>query len=448
MACDPSTFPEMDALQSVAKHVGVTLTVGGSAVRRWASLTSSNKTKSPSLFDVAPFVSDIDISHSGPPERTAALQRLIWQTIPFSEYFRWQIHDREQATLFANAALTSSIIPANLIEIRAGTLTDKWRGLDDIAAGRYRFVRNGFYRRSPLFRRGQDLELFGALLYFRLLLDSGVAFREITTQPGSEDALAIVRDTIENEEARTLLRERGHLRMRLRYLWSALLAAAPGGESSAVFELLRLPPLSEFLANFLAPREWKGGSALAISAYLQGDVHRLAQTTPAWSFGATAKDQFDTILKDIHRPVSALWKEPRLGEGQQILAASPVERIHSGNSQSENHVAPDNRPTTCEFLHFAVPAPARWPFDSGGMAVIGFFTTRDTGTLPFFPPSHVSFRPNVDSRGGDFLLRINCGMLFRNVAAEQSPSTRFLWWGGFKCCAWSHYRIWLQSVLT
>src|SRR5207248_3192416 len=109
-------FPEMEALESAARSLEISLTFGGGAVRRWTLLTGSGETDSSSLFDVAPFLSDIDLSHSGPPDRTADLQRLIWETVPFSEYFRWHIQDRAQAEFFAEVALTSSIIPANLME--------------------------------------------------------------------------------------------------------------------------------------------------------------------------------------------------------------------------------------------------------------------------------------------------------------------------------------------
>jgi len=92
---------------------------------------------------------------------------------------------------------------------------DPWQGTNDILSQSYRFIRNGFYWDSPLVKSHRDLELFSALHYLRIVLQSGV--QNVYKQPGFRYARSIVKEATNPNTFRSL-QSSDYLRSRLRYL--------------------------------------------------------------------------------------------------------------------------------------------------------------------------------------------------------------------------------------
>jgi hypothetical protein len=230
---EPTTLldiPGLSGLGRACRNFGVQFTAYGGIVRRYLTAVIREYDAGISLFELSPFLSDIDLVHTGGSELTPHILRYLQTDIPFAECFRWELKSVDDNQIFWQAAQNNGIIPANLMSLSTNAgdgIVDPWNGRWDIEDGAYRYIRNGFYSRSPLFQEGRDLEFFSALLYLRLLLEENVTEEEFESQPGWSDAAEVFNDA-GTQDTIARLQESAYLRSRLRYILKSVAAAGYG----------------------------------------------------------------------------------------------------------------------------------------------------------------------------------------------------------------------------
>lgn len=409
------------------------------------------------LFDLVPFASDIDLIHTGTPDQTELLLRTIVYDIPFADCFRWQLRSVHDNAIYWDSMKVNNVIPASLMTLSTNStdgIYDRWDGYRDYSSRKFRYIRNGFYTESPLYRAGRDLEACSALLYYRVLLEAGVGPGELESQPGLADARAVVLEAARSADIRIRLEDSAYLRARMRYLCAALGASARPNDLRAAAETLALGELAENLggdlglSSILLP-----GAALAVSAHLGGDTFRIPFHTDDWFSGEEAAARFERALDDLpQRPVPSdsqpdarVFERPRLGPGQQILFGSPPFDIYLGRSES-SHAGPE---WLHEFVHFGLRLPVETYSEikgylPDGLAILAVFrsTYRPEGSgetgnsegggvggedneirSAFIVPLPSVFglnRPLSESNPGTLLIRINCAGLFEAVPALEN----------------------------
>lgn len=117
------------------------------------------------LFDLVPFSSDIDLEHSGKPEKTAEIHYHIEQRVPFASWFRWSIIDQEQAKAAARNRAVSTYVPLRRIRFSSrGDALIPTEAMSDLSQRRVSFTRNPAYRDSRPSLDRLDVELYGLML--------------------------------------------------------------------------------------------------------------------------------------------------------------------------------------------------------------------------------------------------------------------------------------------
>ena len=354
-------IPGLEGLVEVCRRNQVTMTCHGGAARRiaatiMASATDDNPAVDAprwSIFDCLAYNSDLDLVHSGQPEATPGILNDIYGLVPFAEHIRWELRSRAEQEEFDAAKTYAPIIPLCLISLGThGGWNDPWNGLDDLAEGTARFIRNGFYRESPRFERGVDIELLQVLLYYKVLVE----IPELERAEGLGAAAQVIVETGHDYPSLIRLQDSSYLRLRLRYFLSAIkgLGGAALAPDSALFDAFQLGEIETILVGLGGERElrdllfWnpRQGGHLSVTSHLGGDVYRLPSThADSWGTG-------DSALGALKARMSSLKVDARdgafLADDQQIVMASP-----------ELDCAPGIAPSTQdnEFLHFAGARP-------------------------------------------------------------------------------------------
>jgi hypothetical protein len=215
----------LDGLAEVCRRLHVRLQAHGGLVRRLSRHLHRQEPSvmGPGLFELMGFAGDVDLIHDGPDTLTGPVIAAIHDHVPHAECFRWEVRSARSQARFDTALLTSGIVPVNLMRLLTAPgsgVWDPWDGWKDIEKGKYRYIRNGFYHDSSLYKSGRDLECFSALLYCQALLEAGVTDFADAEQPGIEDARAVFHDA-RSDHTRLALQEHAYLRARLLYLMSA-----------------------------------------------------------------------------------------------------------------------------------------------------------------------------------------------------------------------------------
>lgn len=416
--------PGLERIQKTCSQHGVHFTAFGSLVRRLAQASWTEQAPK-DLFPLVPFFSDIDLIHTGAPELTPTLQKALVHDIPFGECFRWQLRSVKSNSLFWESMKVNNVIPSCLATLSTNSvhgLNDRWDGIRDVQSHSYRFIRNGFYSESPLFRQGRDIELFSVLLYYRVLLEAGLDASELARQPGLEDARRVIAATCSDGESMIRLEESAHMRARLRYLVAALAGAARFGTLDSSMEVLGLDQVVDYLDDefriqtVLFPPE-----TLTVTAHIGGNTFRLDFGTPRWKESDDAAKEMEEALGGVQFPPEGEHKVgASLGPGQKVLMASPVFNVNGGISES-SHGGAD---WVQEFLHFALP------IDSSNEGLFANLEDEDLSvvaalrgqisnkpvTIFLAPPNVVRFGLAAPGGVDRFLfLRVNCGGLFERI---------------------------------
>jgi len=231
---------------------------------------------------------------------------------------------------------------------------DPWAGGRDFENNSFRYIRNGFYSNSPLYKSGRDLEFFSAILYFRLLLESSKS-NNWESHPGWTDASSVITDAIENERVPISFADNSYLVSRLTYLLKGLAVCANSSRAlSSIVDQSKLRQLLQLIdekmnMNFVGEIMIDDQQVMVASAHLTSDKFRLPHKIDAWKSEAIAKDELEKALL----LTSILDKENiepiKMGAGQTVLLCSQKIEIATGTSSSSN-VIPK---ITNEFIHFA-----------------------------------------------------------------------------------------------
>jgi PAS domain-containing protein len=383
----------LEQLRKVCSTHGVHFTAFGGFLRHlMLKLIETSQTgDSWDLFDLVPFASDIDLIHTGSAEQTDLLLRSIVYEVPWGECFRWQLRSVHDNGIYWESMKVNNVIPASLMTLSTNStdgIYDRWDGYRDYASRTFRYIRNGFYSESPLYRAGRDLELFSALLYYRVLFEAGVRPDGFESQPGLTEAISVVGAAANSDDVRVRLEQSAYLRARLRYLCAGLTASARPADLHAAQETLALDELSESLSGviFDLPRILFPDAVLAVTAHLGGDTFRIPFRSPAWDEEAEAPARFEQALDDLPRRFVeqgdgtvdlTAGQRATLGPGQQILFASPSIDIFLGISESSHA----GQGWLHEFVHFALPLSierdaAIKPYFPDALAVLAVFRAR------------------------------------------------------------------------
>jgi pimeloyl-ACP methyl ester carboxylesterase len=352
-------IPGFAGLRDVTTRFGCELTVFGGFVRRVCTYLRDNDTL-PDPEELAYFSSDIDMIHSGKALDTAELSAAVIETVPFGEAIRWQIRSIEENALFEASAPFNGIVPANLMSLNTSEdwgVKDPWHGSEDIKNVSYRYIRNGFYRQSPLFIGGRDLEIFSSLLYFKVLVDDVKFDKEFEDQPGLNAAKQLVHSVCSSPTMLMAFQDSSYLRGRLLYLLKDLRALEINPSSwKGQIPLFGLDRLAEYLnqdemfgLGKQVSRILESSDPILISARLGGDQYRLPDFTEEWSVNIEMSHRFRMPRRDSLEP-SVEPRQKELAPRQAIVASSPRIRVNPGRSSSSKIGR-----TTHEFIHAAIP---------------------------------------------------------------------------------------------
>lgn len=341
-----SEIPGLGRLPEICERFGVEITGFGSVIRRLAFVMMSGKaTTVPSLFDLAPFLSDIDLMHSGSPEQTPAIRDAIMAAVPWSECFRWEISSEATLKPYMDDEVHLPLIPLNKLTLptRAGKgLVDPFNAAEDIRRHRFRLEANPFYGRSALRASHRDCGILHAIFFLELLCEHGNA-ESMDEHPGWQ----VCRDLIDSsgDETAVSLGESAYLRARLRDRFQAMYAACGSrwqwevafSKSGLDAKLGRRGSLARYDYGFFTSFDLR---FLGVSCRLGGDRYRLRyDTTDLLLDGILGGDQpkadglvlWDSML-ETHQPLSAISAHPlpQLASGQVIVGASVRVGLNEG----------------------------------------------------------------------------------------------------------------------
>jgi pimeloyl-ACP methyl ester carboxylesterase len=370
LASEPSPLPYKNlyevpgfaGLRDVTQSFDIEIMVHGGFVRR--IVTASRKPELDPIYpeEVTFFCSDIGVVHSGSTAQTPAVTEAIIQAIPFGESIRWQVKSSEENAIFDAAMPFNGIVPANLMSITTSQdwgIKDEWHGQVDIWTRKYRYVRNGFYKDSPLHRAGRDLEIFSALLYFKVLVDDLILGEDLENQPGLGAAKTVIHSACSSTVMIESLQESAYLRARLLYLMKDIRALALNSsdwkDQVDQFGLDRLLDYLQEDEMFNLGKQVtelvRENRTVTISARLGGDRYRMEESQEEWLFGDDATKPLEETLAKYSNTI-ADEQRPELGIGQRTVCASPALSLNQGRSSSSR-----SGDSVHEFFHFAVPVP-------------------------------------------------------------------------------------------
>lgn len=392
-------LPGLAGLRQVSARHNVSLTAHGSTLRFLVTLAVSKLASSDlknaedalsqlrpeqvvslpipkfDLFDVAPYSTDIDLYHSGDEGLTPAIFRSIQELIPNADCFRWELHCQEAHDTFREAQHCSAIIPVNLMTLSTESRTgieDPWRGLQDLVKQQFRYIRNGFFRESPLYQNLRDLELLSALSYFRIVLHSGV---EISSQPGAPDAFRVVLDALDDPQTYLRLEDSSYLRAKLTYRLISLRAAARSQRQfdefmrhSRLVALVRRLPISMVAARqTIRQIPEYSGRAIVTSAWLGGDRFRLPPQAAFQSSSDFVQSVFESVAHATVSEVDSRTDIPELGENQRMLLASEPITVTLGGAEYLGSIPQEDEGQLHEFACFAIGSDEHSPQKLAGL---------------------------------------------------------------------------------
>lgn len=414
-------LPLFTNLRKIGDKYSLGFTLSGSSIRYFCLYQLQQKISPLSVVDIfqmVPFTSDIDLVHSGSSDLTSQIFNTLFQEVPFAEYFRWQIRSEMDNRIYADAMKCNGIIPTNLMTLSSNSregIIDPWKGREDIANKKYRYIRNGFYQSSPLYQQGLDLEMFSALLYFRVLADAGIPIGQFESQPGFSAAKKVILDSTYSPHVRIRLQESSYLRTRLHYILKGLRPVIPDEEVEQFIDQIGLKNLLDYLdeaeeTSHLS--EWitswfdNEGKSLTVSANLGGDTFRIGHTDSGYLIGQEAEGKLMGHLAKLEANSNSdqFARTFKLGEGQKILFGSGVFQIKNGVSISSRGN---------EFIHLAFHPvvfrefiPDIYKLDK--LATILVIWSKDQSFKPLLwsVPSVFSFA-STQSSSSKLLVRIN-----------------------------------------
>lgn len=392
--------PQLAPLAQAAEKAGVELELFGSVATR-ALLFDAAKVQPRSLFDLAEHIADIDLAHSGPPERTATLEREIARVFPLAPWFRWSIIDCEQAA--RRDALRQFNIRVPLRELSLGTRPTKNEAerrelLTRALEGEITLLDSDSFDRSP--RAGFDTEGSAALLYLDAVHDVFDAQLRAGREAGVrvDTGPANVLDQGLDRLERLGLAERQAAMRRLWYRLAGTAVRVPPNVFRDAITIFRLERLLDTLRKQGFPVEalrQPEGRPTFISAFVGKNGFRIPlDASPTVDYRA-GNDLLEELLL-----VRREWTTERLklAEGNRIVAAVMGVPLTSGDSQS----SPSFGGLCNDFVHIALPLSTdRSLLDEERLTAVVIGTNKEGPVLvPAFASVSLSLRLMESERGG------------------------------------------------
>ena len=337
-----SDVSDLEGIAQASDVLNVSFQAYGSLIRSIVRNVAKGTWPRP-LFDVVPFAGDIDLIHSGRSSETPKVIKALSDAVPLFRCFRWSVI--AQDSIYVKQRRFNSVIPACDVFLSSDPYvgwTDRHNGTEQIQRDRYGFRRNDAYRESPLFKAEKDLELFSALIYFRVILESD-ARREFESMPGYESAVTVVQTFTEDVE---ILNRSDFLRRRLTYLMQSLVTNCPSTmlaarliEQTGIQGLLRdgVPDQYERISSI-----WRAGNPVFISSTIDQYFQRVPFAAAEYLNAEDATTSLENTLNE--------YAENVVLENQRVIGGTSGINIFLGRAPSVKSakVSPD------EFIHLSI----------------------------------------------------------------------------------------------
>lgn len=425
---------QLRPLEAIGRRHGITFTLrGGVAYRLTALLVRKPPTNGTvDLFDLVPFMSDIDLTHSGAREKTPILLDEIMREVPTAECFRWELHSEMEVRALSGGGVYSNLVPARMIEITGNVpngLVDRAGGYDDIVRRNYRYYRDPRFRQSQRYRAGHDLDVFSALIFLQTLAQAGLSIEEYDKQRGWRNVEEVFSTHRTDASLGRLIEEHSYLRSRLRHLLISTAASYP--KRAAFLQVAEKSGLSDWMKTIVGPsrplrieepllsyldHEKQGEHVTLVdSDRLIGDTYRLLSFHKEWT-RALLSEQPDPRL-------------PKLGAGQTVLLISPeltVEPGESTNLTSSLGLQPKQIQAQ-EFVAFCLPEGALVGAGLHDKDLSAFMLVSEEAGCwtPFSLPAVVQ-RVEQSPNFTKISIRLNCLGLMAAAAAQNQVRVLFV----------------------
>lgn len=409
---------ELTNLRRIAEKFDVRFELVGSVPRRVLLSQFTDHFEANSLFSLSPYLSNVDLVHSGTRNLTPKIVREILYRLPFAEAFRWQVTAiSEQDAYNEFLRLSSHEVPDNLLRLNEEGLTDPAGATRDYESRIFRFGYNENYDASRL--RNGDLPLFAVLMYLRNLLQARPWLKglELWEQPAMNAIRRAVADSA-SEQRIADLKSSQYLRNRFFFLFSAFASASP--DSSYFEDVLGSTGLSALL-DILIHRSDSLGSALQHvreefrsrrARLVSSSVRKLPRTAKAASVSwEIEQDAITRLGRYLGGPAAQEESDVPL------LVSSPIQ-LEAGFAAGSRIVGDEVH----ELLHLDVPITpvlsrifSEYPEERLGVALglcdLGSSDLEDDIDVPgalAALPATCSYRDGSRREGSALQIRINC----------------------------------------
>jgi len=419
--------PVLEPLAHVADKLAIDLVLFGSVAGRIA-IRDQLKLETPSLFDVAEHVADIDVAHLGPPSQTGRVRAAIAELVPMASWFRWSIIDRAAFDHYQFLDHYNWRVPLRSVRIGSDPRLTDIAPVSNIeqAVG---LVANPRFHMSP--RSEYDTEASALFLYLDALAD----VQEISRLTGNAVDVAIDHPTVmsaaENTR-RAFDRLKGYKhRAAGNRLWYRIATTAFRLSPPDFRSLINRMELWEFL-EYLDGVVEDGGIRRLMKADGPAAVSATRHEWQGFRIPPAPKidgDPFSTTndeLEGLLEQTFALGPDvltdagvARLEGGNRVIAALRNIEVSSGLTPS----TPTGRSLPEEFVYLSMPLPAEPPVnyrvgdltavaigedDVGPSFLPGFASVSKTIAPPVEPAYTVLETPDEPrDRVGRWTIRLN-----------------------------------------
>jgi len=348
-------IPQLGALRGICKKLNIEITAHGSVVRRLYRRLLQGEKEWPDLFQLAPYLSDIDLRHNGTNEQTTTIREAILSEVPYAEFFRWEISSEANSLPFREDEAHLPVIPLNKLTLATRAeigIQDPFNAIEDLKTGRFRLLDNPFYSRSNLRRSHRDIGFLHAIAFLHVLCDekSNVSALE---HPGWDPCCKLIRQS-ETDETIISLGESSYLRARVGYRLAALQSVCrsekqwreimnESGLKRLIERILFMIPgwnlspmaIGYSLAWHTNP-SWIWSNPHACGCRIGGDLFRIMTNRQEARQEPQSAESAWSSLEKTHKPLKSFFEQPfpPLAETQQVLAASPRFQFRVGKAPS------------------------------------------------------------------------------------------------------------------
>jgi pimeloyl-ACP methyl ester carboxylesterase len=321
----------------VARLLGVRLTIFGGLVRRLvrtAVFDSDALNSEDLLFSLTPFLSDIDVEHSGPPSLNARVRDELINSVPGVASIRIGVCSEIESSDLQNAIGFKAIVPVLSMSLASDGFRDSYGGVNDITNRQYRFDSNRSIEgrvsaewtkgsASRLHETQEDFKVVPFLLFVKAVIEDRAGW-----QSGFE---------VEFKRALYNLPifENGYLRSRLFELLVGAWAAQPSGdEQHPLLSLIPREVVQQF--DFLKVGEnihrsfsntLTSGNALIVSLPIASKRSRFPSVCETFSPNQTEESGLSGHPLDSHEEclLQSDWLDLSQGDGMTSVS---MEFVH------------------------------------------------------------------------------------------------------------------------